>query len=189
MEYTLTGSYTDKSGTKIPFHYTDDIPLEKKLELVKDVVNTATSDAIYVDLLEEIYFNFDLVNYFTDIDTSSLFSGTSPADIGPLEELLNDTDLAAVLRESIKPDVLKKLEQAVDHGIACKTGYHRDVVSEAIASFLKSASDFVGHMDQNYQETLTPEALKRLTEMAGRFSALDEKEIISNLIETIHAKP
>lgn len=125
-----------RDGKSIEFNYYTDIPVSKKIAFVDSVVGTVVGDGYYYPMLRDMMFDFQLVNFFTDVDTGIDFDDDSGELIDEIDAFLSDGNLVDILKVSINIDVLMGLADSVDKTIEYKTGIHPSPIVDAVASLL-----------------------------------------------------
>lgn len=132
---TDTAMYV-RDGKSIEFNYYTDISVSKKIAFVDSVVGTVVGDGYYYPMLRDMMFDFQLVNFFTDVDTGIDFDDDSGELIDEIDAFLSDGNLVDILKVSINIDVLMGLADSVDKTIEYKTGIHPSPIVDAVASLL-----------------------------------------------------
>lgn len=125
-----------RNGKNIEFNYYTDLSVSKKIAFVNAVVDTVVGDDYYYPMLRDMMFDFQLVNFFTDVDTGIDFDDDSGELIDEIDAFLSDGNLVDILKVSIDIDVLMELIDSVDKAIEYKTGIHPSPITDAIASLL-----------------------------------------------------
>ena len=125
-----------RNGKNIEFNYHTDLSVSKKIAFVNAVVDTVVGDDYYYPMLRDVMFDFQLVNFFTDVDTGIDFDDDSGELIDEIDAFLSDGNLVDILKVSIDIDVLMELSDSVDKAIEYKTGIHSSHIEDAIASLL-----------------------------------------------------
>lgn len=125
-----------RNGKNIEFNYYTDLSVSKKIAFVDSVVNTVVGDDYYYPMLKDMMFDFQLVNFFTDVDTGIDFDDDSGELIDEIDAFLSDGNLVDILKVSIDIDVLMELIDSVDKAIEYKTGIHPSPIADAITSLL-----------------------------------------------------
>ena len=125
-----------RNGKNIEFNYHTDLSVSKKIAFVNAVVDTVVGDDYYYPMLRDVMFDFQLVNFFTDVDTGIDFDDDSGELIDEIDAFLSDGNLVDILKVSIDLDVLTELIDSVDKAIEYKTGIHSSPIEDAIASLL-----------------------------------------------------
>ena len=125
-----------RNGKNIEFNYYTDLSVSKRIAFVNAVVDTVVGDDYYYPMLRDIMFDFQLVNFFTDVDTGIDFDDDSGELIDEIDAFLSDGNLVDILKVSIDIDVLMELSDSVDKAIEYKTGIHPSPIEDAIASLL-----------------------------------------------------
>lgn len=125
-----TDTYT-RNNEEVEFAYKINLTMSQKIEFVSAVVDTVVGDDYYYPMLKDMIFDFHLVNFFTDV-----FDNSSSFTIDEIEEFLNETDVADILKINIDFDLLTELYDSVDKAIEYKTGIHISPIEDAIKSLL-----------------------------------------------------
>ena len=125
-----------RDGKSIEFNYHTDLSVSKRIAFVNAVVDTVVGDDYYYPMLRDMMFDFQLVNFFTDVDTGIDFDDDSGELIDEIDAFLSDGNLVDILKVSIDIDVLMELSDSVDRAIEYKTGIHSSPIEDAIASLL-----------------------------------------------------
>lgn len=125
-----------RNGKNIEFNYHTDLSVSKRIAFVNAVVDTVVGDDYYYPMLRDMMFDFQLVNFFTDVDTGIDFDDDSGELIDEIDAFLSDGNLVDILKVSIDIDILMELSDSVDKAIEYKTGIHPSPIADAIASLL-----------------------------------------------------
>lgn len=159
-----------RNGEEIEFNYYTDLPMSKKIALVNAVADTVVGDDYYYPMLKDMMFDFQLVNFFSDVDTGIDFDDDSVELLDEIDEFLSETNAADVLKLNINFDVLTELVDSVDKAIEYKTGIHQSPIADGIASLLNTVEKKFAGIDvnsmtdmanvfKNMQGNITPEQM------------------------------
>lgn len=119
-------------GKEIEMNYYTDISISNKMNFVSFVVSTVVGDGYYYPMLRDIIFDFQLVNFFSDVDTG--IDDSTDDIFDRIEDFLDKTDVADILKANINFDVLVELNNSVDKAIEYRTGIHPSPIADALAS-------------------------------------------------------
>lgn len=140
-----TAIYT-RNGEEIDFNYYTNITMGNKILFVDSVVSAVVGDGYYYPMLKDMIFDFRLVQFFSDADTSTIDEDNT---IDGIEEFLSETNIADVLKINLCLDVLMELYDAVDKAIEYKTCIHPSPIADGIASLLKVVEDKFSEFDMD----------------------------------------
>lgn len=189
-------SYYHNNGLQKIFQYKSNLSIYDKMRFVSTVVNTLVDDNITcISLIRDLIFNFELIDFFTDIDTKAILNiddeeddesnVTAPIDL--MEEFIEQTDIIKILYESIDKDIMSELNKAVNDGIYYKTGVNIYDVSNSIGNLLSVIETKIKNIDatnindfikviSGMRENVTPEKI---------LDAYIQSEIYKNDVKTI----
>ena len=126
--------YTNKiDGTQNEFNYCTDIPMKRKIAFVANVMNMLTSGGYYNGIAKEMFFDFEIIREFTDVNTD--LEDKKDA-IGFIEDIVYNTDIVEQIKAEIAPELLASLEKAVNDNISYRTGIHIHPIEDAIADLI-----------------------------------------------------
>lgn len=159
-----------RNGEEIEFNYYTDLPMSKKIAFVNAVADTVVGDDYYYPMLKDMMFDFQLVNFFSDVDTGIDFDDDSIELLDEIDEFLSETKAADVLKLNINFDVLTELVDSIDKAIEYKTGIHPSPIADGIASLLNIVEKKFAGIDvnsmtdmanvfKNVQGNITPEKM------------------------------
>lgn len=132
----MTNVYTNKiDGTEHEFNCYPDIPMSRKIAFVANVTKFLTSGGMYNGIAKKMFFDFEIINAFTDINTD--IEGQEDA-IGFIEDMVYNTDIVEKVKTNIASSVLMGLETAVNENIEYLTGIHINPIENAIANLISS---------------------------------------------------
>lgn len=139
-----TGTY-NRNGESIPFEFSTSLSASNKLNFVNSVVKVVVDDDDYNYVIENMIFDFYIVNYFTNIDVSEITE--SPNNIDMIEDFLNETDIVNIIKMNAVPGIINELEKAVSLNIEYKTGIHINPISSSLSSLLDTIEQKVDSID------------------------------------------
>nr|DAH97580.1 MAG TPA: hypothetical protein [Caudoviricetes sp.] len=139
-----TGTY-NRNGESVPFEFSTSLSASNKLNFVNSVVKVVVDDDDYNYVIENMIFDFYIVNYFTNIDVSEITE--SPNNIDMIEDFLNETDIVNIIKMNAVPGIINELEKAVSLNIEYKTGIHINPISSSLSSLLDTIEQKVDSID------------------------------------------
>lgn len=139
-----TGTY-NRNGESIPFEFSTSLSASNKLNFVNSVVKVVVDDDDYNYVIENMIFDFYIVNYFTNIDVSEITE--SPNNIDMIEDFLNETDIVNIIKMNAVHGIINELEKAVSLNIEYKTGIHINPISSSLSSLLDTIEQKVDGID------------------------------------------
>lgn len=177
MKNIKTGVAIDKrTNEELKFSFQTDLTIKEKIRFVSKVVNTIVSDDDYYSFLKDLIFDFEIIEVFTDIDTTDI--SESMDRITAMEEFVNNTNVVEIVKANAT-NVIEELSQAVDNDIEFKTGVHHNSVLESLEKLIESLNNM---LNKNYDDIVS--MAKKINEM-GDIQSEDLLNIIAkNLSET-----
>lgn len=136
MNAMIMNDVYTRNGEEIEFNYYTNLSMSKKVAFVSAVTDTVVSDDYYYPMLKDMMFDFQLVSFFSDVDTGIDFDNDSAELLDEIEEFLFETNVADILKLNIDFDVLTELYDSVDKAIEYKTDIHPSPIADGIASLL-----------------------------------------------------
>ena len=162
MNAMIMNDVYTRNGEEIEFNYYTDLSMSKKIAFVSAVVDMVVGDNYYYPMLKDMFFDFHLVNFFSDVDTGIDYDEDDSGEIvDAIEQFLSETNVADVLKLGINFNVLTELVDSVDKAIEYKTGIHPSPIADGIASLLNTVEEKFAGIDVN-----------SMTGMANVFSKL-----------------
>lgn len=140
MNEMRTGSY-DYDEKSISFNFNDCPSYSQKVLFVNSVVDTIVGDN-YNYIIKDLIFDFMIISIFTDIDTAYI----EDCDdfyyaIELIDELVNNTNVASIVKNNMGFSIISELEESVDKGIEYKTGMHGNVINDSLASLINTVEE------------------------------------------------
>lgn len=139
-----TGVYT-RDGEDVSFNFYTSLSASDKVRFVDSVVSTIVTDDGYNYVIKDMIFDYLIVNYFTDVDTSEI--SESQNNIDAIEDFLNETNVVDIVKMNISADVIDELEKAVELNIEYKTGIHINPISSSLSNLLDTIERKVDGID------------------------------------------
>ena len=176
MKNIKTGVAIDKrTNEELKFNFQTDLTIKEKIRFVSSVVNTVVDDDYY-SFLKDLIFDFEIIEIFTDIDTSDISEATDR--IATMEEFVNNTNVVEIVKANSE-NVIAELYQAVEDDLEFKTGVHRSTVLNSLEKLINSLDNA---LNKNYDDIVS--MAKKINEM-GDIQSEDLLNIIAkNLSET-----
>lgn len=164
-----TGTY-NHNGESIPFEFSTSLSASNKLNFVNSVVKVVVDDDDYNYVIENMIFDFYIVNYFTNIDVSEITE--SPNNIDMIEDFLNETDIVNIIRMNAVHGIINELEKAVSLNIEYKTGIHVNPISSSLSSLLDTIEQKVDGID-----------LEEMMGIAGSIAGISDELTADKLLD------
>lgn len=160
MKNIKTGVYTYNEKT-YNFNFGTDISIAEKQKFVNSVVGLIVDDGDYNFILKDLIFDFYVVEYFTDIDTTELRRSVS--FVNDVEQFLEDTNIVEIVKANAFPTLFDELNNGVDKLIEYRTGIHPNPLNDALASLLSALEKKVKEIDLDNMMGMA----QKFTEMTG----------------------
>ena len=133
MSFEKNNIYT-KNGIEYTFSYNTNISTVDKVKFVNTVTGYLVGNNFNF-IAKDLFFDFGLISIFTDYDVSYIYDSNN--SISEIEQLLNETNIAEIVKADMADSLLAELHEAVDLNIEYKTGIHKDIIKDEIAQILK----------------------------------------------------
>lgn len=193
----LVGNYK-KNGVETSFNYGTDLTALEKIMFVKNVIDNLFIADIYNTIVKDLFFDFEIINAFTDIDISYIDGNNAVNEIEKLVANVNVEEIKSNLKDGLISDLVK----AVELNITYKTGIKSDVIADSLASLLNTIERKIENIDvdsiMNVSNTLsnisgdfTPEKLIEAYSKSDAFlktieGKLDERnKTITNTMKNV----
>lgn len=164
-----TGTY-NRNGESIPFEFSTSLSASNKLNFVNSVVKVVVDDDDYNYVIENMIFDFYIVNYFTNIDVSEITE--SPNNIDMIEDFLNEADIVNIIKMNAVHGIINELEKAVSLNIEYKTGIHVNPISSSLSSLLDTIEQKVDGID-----------LEEMMGIAGSIAGISDELTADKLLD------
>ncbi len=159
----MTGTYNYKNEN-ILFNFSTNLRAYEKVKFVNSVTDTLVADN-YNSVLRDLIFDFQIINIFTDVDTSEL--SESPDTINSIEDFLEETNIVKIVRANADKGLMEELEQAVDKNIEYRTGIHRDILSDTLVKFISLLEEKISTIDTENMMAMA----EKISSISGKLTA------------------
>lgn len=171
MKNIKLGTYINNTNDEaISFDFATDLTAFTKMSFVNYVTNSLVGEDRYDSIVRPLIFDFALVTFMTDIDTSFIKvrddEGNVINPIIPIEKFLEETNVVDIIKANMEDGLIDELNKAVDKSISYRTGIHPSPLSEAIASLVSTIENKVKDIDLGNLMEMT----KLFTDMADDFT-------------------
>lgn len=171
MKNIKLGTYINKSNDEaISFDFATDLTAFTKMSFVNYVTNSLVGEDRYDSIVRPLIFDFALVTFMTDIDTSFIKvrddEGNVINPIIPIEKFLEETNVVDIIKANMEDSLFEQLSKAVDKSIQYRTGIHPSPLSEALTSLVNTIENKVKDIDLSNLMEMT----KLFTDMADNFT-------------------
>lgn len=141
------GTYTDMNGDSVDFNFVYRPSLRGKIDFVKSLTGTIVGED-YLYVARDVFFDFHLIDIFTDVDTSWAFIEDDGVDvISNIEKFVRDTNIADIVKENMGRVIVAELEKSVELDIEYRTGIHSNPVAESLGNLLDTIERKVDGFD------------------------------------------
>lgn len=151
-EQYYTGVYVF-DGEEHVFNFRNSLSAVEKVRFVNWVTDVLVGDD-YNYVLKDMIFDFGIINTFTDVDVSYIFSDERDDSISAIEELISKSNIIDIVIANIDEDVIDELRNAVDLNIEYKTGIRNNSISDSIAKLLNTLEKKVNGFDLDADGTM-----------------------------------
>lgn len=140
-----SGTYT-YNGNDFDFSFYTDLSAVNKIKFVNTVTDYIVGDN-YNSVIRDLMFDFEIIDIFTDIDLTEV--SESADSLSKIEEFLDETEVAAIVKSNMAEGLLDELNKAVDDNISYRSGLYRDVYA---SSFFNSLAKLVNVCEKKFNE-------------------------------------
>lgn len=171
MKNIKLGTYINNTNDEaISFDFATGLTAFTKMSFVNYVTNSLVGEDRYDSIVRPLIFDFALVTFMTDIDTSFIKlrddEGNVINPIIPIEKFLEETNVVDIIKANMEDGLIDELNKAVDKSISYSTGIHPSPLSEALASLVSTIENKVKDIDLSNLMEMT----KLFTDMADDFT-------------------
>lgn len=135
--YEKVGMYKNANGDDVVFSFNTNISALQKCGFVKSVIETVVSEEYY-HLLTDMVIDYEIIEYFTDVDVEIFMDNIDEIDIDTIERILNETNIVDIVKSNMKPGLLDDLLLSVELGIEYKTGIHINKFEQSLGSLFRT---------------------------------------------------
>lgn len=150
------------NDVEINFNFKTSLNARNKIKFVNSVTETLVDDN-YNYIVKDMIFDFAIVEFFTDIDTS--FVDDDP--INMIDDFLYNSNIVNIVKENAEAGLIDDLRRAVDYNIEYRTGIHRNMIEESLSSLINTFEMKVADID--FEEIM--EMSQMLSGMSGELTA------------------
>lgn len=143
MKEMKTGVYFYNDET-LNFNFVTNLTMSDKVTFVNSVTDTVVGNN-YNSLIRDMMFDHMIIQLFTDI--GGFYFKDADNAIEAIEQFLEETDIADVVKANIDDGLLDDLNKSVDKAIEYRTGIHVNPLSEALASLLSTLEKRINEVD------------------------------------------
>lgn len=140
----MNGTYF-KGEESFNFNFYTDLSSAMKLKYVNSVVEILIDEYHFNSIIRDLISDFYIVDIFTDIDMTEFKN--SPAFLNDVEQLLEETNIADIVKANMKDGLLDELNKAVNLSVSYRTGIHINPLNEALASLVSTLESKVNEVD------------------------------------------
>lgn len=140
---TKTSSYTYKDE-EIFFDFKTNLSAIEKIEFVNTVTELIVGDN-YNSIIKDLIFDFEIVDIFSNIDLSKIKN--SPDVICKIEEFLNETSVAQIIKTNINDGLIDEFYKATNDNITYRTGFYKNPIDESLSSLLSAIENKISKID------------------------------------------
>lgn len=138
------GVYT-RNGESISFNFYTNLRAVDKMKFVDTVTSYVVGDN-YNSVIRDMMFDFTIIEVFTDVDITEIINSKTDS-INMIEDLLYETNIAAIVRANAESGLIAELEKAVDDNIEYRTGVRRNPIADGISSLLNTIETKLSGID------------------------------------------
>lgn len=148
MKNIKTGTYIRNDET-YNFNFGTNLSIANKQKFVNSVVDLVVNDLErkYNSILRGLVFDFYIVDFLTDVDTTELKDSSFFVD--DVEKFLEETNIVDIVKANAFPTLFDELNEAIDKSIEYITGIHPNPLNEALASLVDTLEKKINGVDLN----------------------------------------
>lgn len=144
MKETKLGTYIRNDET-YNFNFSTDLSIADKARFVNSVVGLVVSDEDYNSVIKDLVFDFYIIEFLTNIDTTKFRQ--SPNFLDEVEEFLLETNIVEIVKANAFPTLFDELNNAVNKSIEYRTGIHTSPIADSLASLINTLEKKVSEID------------------------------------------
>lgn len=146
MKNVRTGAYI-RNDKIYDFSFGTDLSVADKARFTNFVVNFVVDDEAYNSVIKDLIFDFYLIKFFTDIDTTELEKSSDFFD--DVEQFLEETNAVDIIKANMEIGLFDELNKSVDLAIEYRTGIHPNPLNEALANLVAALEKNIDKVDMN----------------------------------------
>lgn len=128
------GIYTH-NGKEVGFNFYTSLRAVDKIKFVDSVTGYLVGNN-YNSVIKDMMFDFTIIDVFTDVDITKIIN--SDDAINMIEDLLDETNIVAIVKANAECGLIAELEKAVDDNIEYRTGIHKNPLTESLSSLVNT---------------------------------------------------
>lgn len=128
----------------IKFQFYTSLSPAEKVQFINAVVNAVVGDNYY-PVVRDLAFDYMIVVLFTDINTGAIIGDDN--NIDAIEEFLDETGIANIIKVNIEDSVLDELNDAIDKSIEYRTGIKKNNIIDSINKLINNIDDKIGSIN------------------------------------------
>ena len=129
------------------FNFGTDLSIADKARFVNSVVDLVVNDEYYNSVIKNLVFDFYIIDFFTDIDTTELHESLSFVE--DVEQFLDETNIVEIVKTNASTALFDELNNAVNKSIEYRTGIHPNPLNEALSSLMSTLEKKINEVDLN----------------------------------------
>lgn len=182
------GYYT-YNGKDYNFNILDrDLTLTEKAAFVKSVSEQIVQkDNYYMHFLKDVFFNYAIIEYFTDIDLNQVLEIKGDINIDQIELFIKTTNVIEIICGQVSKDLITELQYFIDENVSYLTGKGFDDLSTTFRDLLKSIKDVVLGINENFKD-FDISKLNDIGNLGTKFQNISNDEIISNIVKVFNSE-
>ena len=165
-------TYRDES---YDFNFKTSLSAFEKLIFVRNVVDTIVNDNNYDVVIRDLIFDFNIIEMFTNIDTSFIEmkdeDGNDINKIILVEHFLEKSNAVDVVKANMEDGLLDELSHAIDLNIQYLTGICPNSINDNFANLLSTLNKKINDTDLN-----------SMMDMAQKFANMTEDFTVENIV-------
>lgn len=141
----MTGVYV-KDNENIEFNFKTELTALEKAEFVAGVSNALVGNN-YLSVLRDMFFDYYIVNIFTDVKINTNQADETAGLIDEIESFLDETNVVDIVKANIDVELINELDKAVNENIEYRTGIHKSELNNALTSLINMVEDKLKDVD------------------------------------------
>ena len=175
MRNAMSGAYFYNDEMH-DFNFYTDLSVYDKLAFVNSVVDLLVDESRYNSVLRSLIFDFNIIDMFTDIDTSALLDVKDEEDnivnsIIVIEHILDSTNIVDIVVANMRDGLIDELNNAIDLNIEYLTGIHKNKLNDALSKLVNTLEGKISGID-----------IDSMMGMAQMFSGMTEDFTPDNIV-------
>ena len=163
------------NGNKVEFTIYEDMGIMAKTNFVDFVVGNVvdTENKRYRSFIRDVMFDFAIITFMTDIDTSTVIDNDDSFSdqISEIETFLHCIDISNCIKPYVKKEILDELNLVINQNIEYTTGIKLNDIGRSICSFIDALKKNIEEMDA-----------KSLRDMAQIANKSENKNIANGIV-------